>query len=137
MAFLIYNLCNPFKHDLRCASLCGVDFVFKRERREKRAQRRSCLKGLQRLLYRPIRKGTIRSQNTKIYVWVSFEIVLLFNFRKLFTLEIVPLILPVFWIIDFELKERIISSINRKVFVYDCIQSRSYIIKIKRYNWIV
>ena len=52
---------------------------------------------------------------------MSFEIVLLFNFRKLFTLEIVPLILPVFWIIDFELKECIISSINRKVFVYDCI----------------
>ena len=43
------NLCNPFKHHLRCASLYGVDFVFKRERREKRAQRRSCLKGLQRL----------------------------------------------------------------------------------------
>ena len=33
------NLCNPFEHDLRCASLCGVDFVFKRERREKRVQR--------------------------------------------------------------------------------------------------
>ena len=31
------------------APLYGVDFVFKRERREERAQRRSCLKGLQRL----------------------------------------------------------------------------------------
>ena len=40
------NLCTPFKHDFRCSSLCGVDFVFKRE---KRAQRRSCLKGSQRL----------------------------------------------------------------------------------------
>ena len=29
------NLCNPFKHDLRCASLYGVDFVFKNERRER------------------------------------------------------------------------------------------------------
>ena len=24
---LLYNLCNPFKHDLRYASLCGVEFV--------------------------------------------------------------------------------------------------------------
>ena len=32
---LFYNLCNPFKHDLRCASLCGVEFVFKKDRREK------------------------------------------------------------------------------------------------------
>ena len=31
----IYNLCNPFKYDLRCASLCGVEFVFTNERREK------------------------------------------------------------------------------------------------------
>ena len=30
-------------------SLCGVEVVFKKERREKRAQRRSGLKGLQRL----------------------------------------------------------------------------------------
>ena len=45
------NLCNPFKHHLRCASLYGVDFIFKRERREKRAQGRSCLKGLQRLYH--------------------------------------------------------------------------------------
>ena len=42
-----------------------------------------------------------------------------FNFRKLCTLEIVPLILQVFWV-DFQLKERIISPINREVFVYDC-----------------
>ena len=28
-------LCNPFKYDLRCASLYGVDFVFKNERRER------------------------------------------------------------------------------------------------------
>ena len=38
------NLCNPFKYDLCCATLCGADFVFKRE---KRAQRRSYLKRLQ------------------------------------------------------------------------------------------
>ena len=42
-------LCNPFNPDLRCTSLCGVYFVFKGHRREKRAQRRSGLKGLQRL----------------------------------------------------------------------------------------
>ena len=30
-----YNLCNPFKHDHRCASLSGVEFVFTKERREK------------------------------------------------------------------------------------------------------
>ena len=30
-----YNLCEPFNPDLRCASLCGVEFVFKKERREK------------------------------------------------------------------------------------------------------
>ena len=47
-----YNLCNPFKHDLRCASICGVEFVFPKERREKRAQRRSWLKGLQSVTYR-------------------------------------------------------------------------------------
>ena len=29
------NLCNPFKYDLRCASFCGVEFVFTKERREK------------------------------------------------------------------------------------------------------
>ena len=51
---------------------------------------------------------------------MSFEIVILFNWRKLCTLKIVPLILPVFWIVDFQLKERIISPINRKVFVNDC-----------------
>ena len=50
---------------------------------------------------------------------MSFEIVIFFNFRKLCTLEIVPLILQVFWI-DFQLKERIISPINREEFVYDC-----------------
>ena len=43
-------LCDPFNPDLRCAPLCGVEFVFKKERREKRTQRRSGLKGLQRLL---------------------------------------------------------------------------------------
>ena len=43
------NLCTPFKHDIRCASLCGVEFVVTKERREKRAQRESCLKGVQRL----------------------------------------------------------------------------------------
>ena len=107
------------------APLCGVDFVFKRERREKRAQRRSCLKGLQRLQ---------RFGLTKIYVWVSFEIVILFNWRKLCTLKIVPLILPVFWIVDFQLKERLISPINRKVFVYDCTYAYSQDRTLSRSN---
>ena len=44
-----YNLCTPFKHDIRRASLCGFEFVVTMERREKRAQRESCLKGVQRL----------------------------------------------------------------------------------------
>ena len=44
-----YNLCTPFKHDIRCASLCGVEFVVTKERREKRAQRESCLKGVRAL----------------------------------------------------------------------------------------
>ena len=39
-----YNLCSPFKRDIRCASLRGVEFVVTKERREKRAQRESCLK---------------------------------------------------------------------------------------------
>ena len=43
------NLCTPFKHDIHCASLCGVEFVVTKERREKRAQRESCFKGVQRL----------------------------------------------------------------------------------------
>ena len=43
------NLCTPFKHDIRCASLCGVEFVVTKKRTEKRAQRESCLKGVQRL----------------------------------------------------------------------------------------
>ena len=43
------KLCTPFKHDIRCASLCGVEFVVTKERREKRAQRESCLKEVQRL----------------------------------------------------------------------------------------
>ena len=107
-----YNLCIPFKHDLHCASFCGLDSVFKRKRREKRAQRRSCSKGLQRLLYHPIRKCTIRCENTKIYVGLSFEVVLFFYCRKLCTLEIVPVMLPVFWIVYLQLKERIISPIN-------------------------
>ena len=46
-----YNLCTPFKHDIRCASLCGVEFVVTKERREKRAQRESCLKGVRSLQY--------------------------------------------------------------------------------------
>ena len=46
----LYNLCTPFKHDIRCASLCGVEFVITKERREKRAQRESCLKGVRALL---------------------------------------------------------------------------------------
>ena len=29
------NLCDPCKHDLRCASLCGVEFLFTWESREK------------------------------------------------------------------------------------------------------
>ena len=43
------NLCTPFKYDIRCASFCGVEFVVTKERREKRAQRESYLKGVQRL----------------------------------------------------------------------------------------
>ena len=46
-----YNLCTPFKHDIRCASLCGSEFVVTKERREKRAQRESCLKEVRSLLY--------------------------------------------------------------------------------------
>ena len=46
---IIYNLCTPFKHDIHCASLCGVEFVVTKESREKRAQRESCLKGVERL----------------------------------------------------------------------------------------
>ena len=45
------NQCAPFKYDIRCASLCGVEFVAIKERREKRAQRESYLKGVQRLYY--------------------------------------------------------------------------------------
>ena len=48
-----YNPCTPFKHDIRCASLCGVEFVFTKERREKRAQRESCLKGVRALHGQP------------------------------------------------------------------------------------
>ena len=48
---IIYNLCTPFKHDIRCASLCDVEFVVTKERRGKRAQRESCLKGVRSLLY--------------------------------------------------------------------------------------
>ena len=43
------NHCTPFKHDIRCGSLCGVEFVVTKERREKRAQRESCLKGVRSL----------------------------------------------------------------------------------------
>ena len=43
------NLCYPFSPDVRCASLYGVEFVFTKERREKKAQRRSGLKRLKRL----------------------------------------------------------------------------------------
>ena len=35
MAYMKSNLCNLFNSDLRCASLRGVEFVFKKERREK------------------------------------------------------------------------------------------------------
>ena len=45
----IYNLYTPFKHDIRCASLCGVDFIVTKERRKKRAQRESRLKGVRSL----------------------------------------------------------------------------------------
>ena len=44
-----YNLCTPFKHDIRCASLCGVKFVVTKERRGKRAQFESSLKGVRSL----------------------------------------------------------------------------------------
>ena len=50
-ALLTINLCTPFKHDIHCASLCGVEFVVTKERREKRAQRESCLKGERSLHY--------------------------------------------------------------------------------------
>ena len=48
------NLCNPFNRDLRCASLSlsvsvVLSLFFKKQRREKEAQRRLGLKGLQRL----------------------------------------------------------------------------------------
>ena len=54
--YIICNLCSPFKHDIRCASLCGVEFVVTKERREKRAQRESCLKGVRSLLRKLIRR---------------------------------------------------------------------------------
>ena len=44
-----FNLCTPFKHNIHCASLCGVEFVVTKERREKRTQRESCLKRVQRV----------------------------------------------------------------------------------------
>ena len=47
--YIQFNLYTPFKHDIRCASLCGVEFVVTKKKREKRAQRGSCLKGAQRL----------------------------------------------------------------------------------------
>ena len=43
---LLNKHCTPFKHDIRSASLCGVEFLVTKERREKRAQRESCLKGV-------------------------------------------------------------------------------------------
>ena len=49
MSLRANNLCTPIKHDIHCASLCGVEFLVTKERREKRAQRESCLKGVQRL----------------------------------------------------------------------------------------
>ena len=60
-----YNLCNPFKYDLRCASLCGVELVFTKERREKGAQRRSSLKGLQRLLVLDFSRVDFNGQSTR------------------------------------------------------------------------
>ena len=35
LRYVLYNLCNPFNPDLCCAFLCGVEFVFKQERRGK------------------------------------------------------------------------------------------------------
>ena len=61
----IYNLCNPFKYDLRCASLCGVEFVFTKERRENGAQRRSYFKGLQRLLVLDFSRVDFNGQSTR------------------------------------------------------------------------
>ena len=31
ICIILYNLCNSFKHDLHCASPCGVDFVLAKE----------------------------------------------------------------------------------------------------------
>ena len=67
------NLCNPFNLDLRCASLCGVELVFKK-RRERRAQRRSGLKGLQRfkrLVWMDLRATSMFMTDVgdKIYWW--------------------------------------------------------------------
>ena len=66
---MTYNLCTPFKHDIRCASLCGVEFVVTKKRREKRAQRESCLKGVQRLLYWANLRDKLRDevQNASLY----------------------------------------------------------------------
>ena len=46
---LTYNLRTPFKYDIRGASLCGVEFVVTKERRENRAQRESYLKDVRTL----------------------------------------------------------------------------------------
>ena len=56
------------------------------------------------------------------------------NRRKLCALEILPLIFSVFWIVDFQLKERLISPINRKVFVYDCTYAYSQDRTLSRSN---
>ena len=73
--FKTYHLCNPFKYELRCASFCGVEFAFKREIREKRAQRRSYLKGLQRLQGWTWKKETGRPCPIlyRLYFFISYK----------------------------------------------------------------
>ena len=53
---LQYNLCNPFKHDHRCASLSGVEFVFTKERREK--------EGAAEVMFERVTKIIVRISNT-------------------------------------------------------------------------
>ena len=58
----------------------------------------------------------------KDHLVYAFTTLYLKDFKdpKLCALEIVPLIFPVFWIVYVQLKERIMSPNNRKLFVYDC-----------------
>ena len=44
-----------------------------------------------------------------------------FKDLKLCTLEIIPLLLQVFWIVYFQQKELLILPNSRKLFVYDCL----------------